>query len=379
MARDHGKPEANGSQATIRGMTAGSARSALSTQHSALVSRRRLLAGSAVGLGALALGAACSQAPAASAPTGSAPAAPRAPERLRFVSWSQPRAEQANLFVAQDLGYYRDQGIEFEYVPGNGSGDALKQMLAGNADVGFVGPEAIYFTVDQGGDAVGIYNIYPQSIFTIVSWPETGIRTPADLRGKTIGVLSQASGSRYVVLTLLALAGLKETDVTLVATGPNPAPFLERKVDAWSSLVTTAADLQEQTGQTFNQLLARDYLNLPTDVLATTRESYTRRGDLLIRFLRAVRQGTEHMIAHPAEAAAISVQHALDIKDAAKAEKVIRAFGEASKPDGGDAQTLGTFNLTVLREGARLYQEAGLVKTRVEIERYFTNDLVARV
>ena len=343
-----------------------------------LITRRRLLASGALGLGALALGAACTR-PAPPLPTGERAAEARAPERLRFVSWSQPRAEQANLFVAQDLGYYRDHGIEFEYVPGNGSGDALKQLLAGNADVGFVGPEAIYFTVDQGGDAVGIYNIYPQSIFTIVSWPEAGIRASADLRGKTIGVLSQASGSRYVVLTLLALAGLKEADVTLVATGPNAAPFLEHKVDAWSSLITTAADLQEQTGQTFNQLLARDHLNLPTDVFATTRDNFNRRGDLLIRFLRAVRQGTEYMIAHPAEAAEIGVQHALDIKEPAKAEKVIRAFGEASKPDATGTQDLGTFNLTVLREGARLYQQAGLVKTRVEVERYFSNDLVARV
>src|SRR5579883_37600 len=360
-------------------------RSALSTQRgaasgapTALVTRRRLLAGGALGLGALALGAACAPSAPAVA-TGQGAGGGRAPERLRFVSWSQPRAEQANLFVAQDLGYYRDQGIEFEYVPGNGSGDALKQLLAGNADVGFVGPEAIYFTVDQGGDAVGIYNIYPQIIFSIISWPEAGIRAPADLRGKTIGVLSQASGSRYVVLTLLALAGLKEADVTLVATGPNPAPLLERKVDAWSSLTTTAADLEEQTGQTFNQLLARDHLNLPTDVFATTRDNYNRRSDLLIHFLRAVRQGTEYMIAHPDEAAAISVQHALDIKDAAKAEKVIRAFADASKPDTTGTQDLGTFNLTVLGEGARLYQQAGLVKTRVDVTRYFTNDLVARV
>src|SRR5437764_1580285 len=133
-----------------------------------LVTRRRLVVGGALGLGAAMLGAACAR-PAAPLPTGEGAGGVRAPERLRFVSWSQPRAEQANLFVAQDLGYYRDQGIEFEYVPGNGSGDALKQLLAGNADVGFVGPEAIYFTVDQGGDAVGIYNIYPQSIFTIIS------------------------------------------------------------------------------------------------------------------------------------------------------------------------------------------------------------------
>src|SRR5919199_633316 len=75
------------------------------------------------------------------------------------------------LFAAQDLGYFREQGIDFEYLPGQGSGDALKQVLAGNGDVGFVGPEALYFAADQGGDAVGIYNIYPQNVFAIYSWP----------------------------------------------------------------------------------------------------------------------------------------------------------------------------------------------------------------
>jgi NitT/TauT family transport system substrate-binding protein len=339
------------------------------------VSRRRLLGGAATGLGAMLLGAACGQAT-GRAPTG---AQPQVPEPLRFISWSQPRAEQANLFVAEDLGYFRDQGIAFEYRAGQGSGDALKQVLAGNGEVGFVGPEALYFTADQGGDAVAIYNTYPQSIFAIIAWPEAGIRGPADLRGKTIGVLSQASGSRYNVLTLLALAGLKEADVTLVATGPNPAPFLEHKVDAWSSLVTTANDLQRQATQPFDVLYTRDYLNLPTDVFATTRETFTRRGDLLVRFLRAVRQGTEYMIAHPAESAEIAVQHALDIKDAAKAESVIRAFGDASQSDTTRTQGLGTFDLAILREGARLYQEAGLVKSRVEIERYFSNDLLARL
>ena len=344
--------------------------------HSALVTRRRLVGG-ALGLGAAWLAAACTKS-STPLPQGGGQGA-RSPEPLRFVSWSQPRAEQANLFVAQELGYFRDQGIDFEYRVGQGSGDALKQILAGNGEVAFVGPEAIYFTVDQGGDAVGIYNIYPQSLFVIASWPETGIHSPADLRGKTIGVLSQASGSRYNVLTLLALAGLKEADVTLVATGPNPAPFLERKVDAWSSLATTTSELQRQQGLTFDFLYARDYLNLPTDVLATTRETYTRRQDLLLRFLRAVKQGTEYMIAKPAESAEIAVQYALDIKNPAAAEVVIRAFGEASQSETTRAQGLGTFDLPVLRDGARFYQEAGLVKTRVDVDRYFTNELVERL
>jgi NitT/TauT family transport system substrate-binding protein len=368
MSRDGGRY-----MPALRDQWASPAHSSLITHHSSLVSRRRLLAGSALGLGAALIGAACGQR------AGQAPRRPGERELVRFVSWSQPRAEQANLFVAQELGYFREQDIDFEYRPGQGSGDALKQILAGNGEVAFVGPEAIYFTVDQGGDAVGIYNIYPQSLFVLVSWPEAGIHRPADLRGKTIGVLSQASGSRYNVLTMLALAGLKEADVTLVTTGANPAPFLERKVDAWSSLATTAAELQRQTGQTFDMLFARDYLNLPTDVLASTRETYTQRADLLVRFLRAVRRGTEYMIARPAEAAEIAVQHALDIKSAPAAEVVIRAFGEISQSDTTRALGLGAFDLGVLREGARLYQEAGLVKTRVEVDRYFTNDLVTRL
>ena len=55
-------------------------------------SRRRLLAASGVVAGAAALGAACG--------SRGAPAADGALERLRFVSWSAPRAEQANLFAA---------------------------------------------------------------------------------------------------------------------------------------------------------------------------------------------------------------------------------------------------------------------------------------
>ncbi|HEY8694693.1 MAG TPA: ABC transporter substrate-binding protein [Chloroflexota bacterium] len=309
------------------------------------------------------------------AQTAATPAASKAPQKLRLVSWSTPRAEQANLFVAQDLGYYAQQGIDFEYRPGSGSGEALKQILAGNGDVAFVGPEAMYFTADQGGDAVGIYNIYPQSLFVLLSWPDSGIRKPADLKGKTIGVLSLASGSRYNVMSILALNGLKESDVTLVATGPAPGALLEHKVDAWSSLTTTAAELERQTGRSFDKMLARDYLNLPTDVLATTRDIYTKQPDLLVRFLRALRQGTQYTIDHPAEAASIAVKTAQDIKDPAQAETVIRAFGEASQ----SPQGLGGFDMSILQRGADAYQQAGLITTKVDVSRYFSNDLVAKL
>src|SRR5262249_31274755 len=106
-----------------------------------------------------------SVAPPAAAPQSGATAAPaassgsRGVDKVGLVSWSQPRAEQANFYAAQDLGYFRDEGIEYEYVSGQGSGDAVKQILAGNADIAFAGPEGIYFTAEQGGNVVAVYNL----------------------------------------------------------------------------------------------------------------------------------------------------------------------------------------------------------------------------
>src|SRR5262249_38798630 len=59
-----------------------------------------------------------SGAPPAAAPQSGAAAAPaassgsRSVDKVRLVSWSQPRAEQANFYAAQDLRYFRDEGIE---------------------------------------------------------------------------------------------------------------------------------------------------------------------------------------------------------------------------------------------------------------------------
>src|SRR3954451_12703093 len=70
-----------------------------------------------------------SGASAPASPAAGAAAAPAKPtgslDKVRLVSWSQPRAEQANFFAADDLGYFRDEGIEYEYVPGQGSGYAV--------------------------------------------------------------------------------------------------------------------------------------------------------------------------------------------------------------------------------------------------------------
>lgn len=89
------------------------------------------------------------------------------------------------------------------YLPGAGGGDAIRNILSGQADVAFTDPGSFFMALDKGEKLVAIYDIYPQNVFNVVSLKSSGIRKPADLKGKKIGVYSLASGTRQNLLVML--------------------------------------------------------------------------------------------------------------------------------------------------------------------------------
>ena len=48
-------------------------------------------------------------------------------EKIRMASWSPRLAEQANIYVSEEKGFFKEQGLDMEWIPGQGSGDALKK------------------------------------------------------------------------------------------------------------------------------------------------------------------------------------------------------------------------------------------------------------
>jgi NitT/TauT family transport system substrate-binding protein len=56
----------------------------------------------------------------------------------------------APLYVADSLGYFKDEGLEIELTNGGGADSTMAAVLSGSADVGFCGPEAALY-VDAGG------------------------------------------------------------------------------------------------------------------------------------------------------------------------------------------------------------------------------------
>ncbi len=298
-------------------------------------------------------------------------------EKVRMAAWSPRLAEQANIYVSEEKGFFKAEGIDMEWIPGQGSGDALKNVIAGNADIAFVGPEAILFAADKGSRLKAVYDIYPQNVFNVFSLKKANITKPQDLRGKKVGVISMASGTRYNLATILAVNGMSEKDVELVALGMNAAPaIIEGKVDAMAAIDSILLGMQAAGLGPVNVIWARDYLNVSCDLFTVEEKNFSSKKDLYTRFLRGYRKGVDDMIKNPADAAEIAMKYSIDGKDLSRVTENIKLRVASSQSAFTQQHGLGWIDVGPLQVCAKVYKDAGFVKNEINLSQIVTNELV---
>lgn len=298
-------------------------------------------------------------------------------DRITIAGWGKPISEITNLLVEEDKGFFRARGIELVYLPGAGGGDAMRNLLSGQGDVAFTDPGSVYAALDRGEKLRIIYDIYPQNVFNVVALKSSGIRTPADLKGKKIGVYSLSSGTRTHLALLLSQAGLSERDVTIVPTGLlNFAPLMQGQVDA-----TAATDTGLLVGRMkglgeVHVMEVRDFLNLSSDVFVVREETYQTRKEVLRRFLAAYRDSAQWMMDHPQEAARLAVRRAIDGQNEAVNLEVIRLRNASSVSPLTQKQGLGAIDVDMLQKGADAWRRIGLIQRELRMKDVVATDLL---
>ncbi|MGJ9385009.1 ABC transporter substrate-binding protein [Salipaludibacillus sp. CF4.18] len=301
-------------------------------------------------------------------------------EEIKMASWSQSIVEQSNLYLADEKGWFDEAGLDFEYIPGSGGGDAVRNIISGNADIAFANVEAVLLALEQGEELRVIYNIYPENVFNIVSLKDSNINTMEDLRGKDVGVYSRASGTYQNLLVLLHQAGMTEEDVNIIETGVlNFGPLMNNQVVATAATDTGLFDAQQNDIGEVDVMEAKDVLNTPADVFVVTEDVFQEKEDMLLRFLQVYRDSVNYTMDQPEEAAEIAVDAAIDGQDKDRNIEIIHIRNKSSTNDELEEKGLGWLNTEVLQEVEEVYYDLGLLEERVNIENFTTNEFVEQL
>lgn len=298
-------------------------------------------------------------------------------EKFTLAGWSKPITEIINLLAEPDMGFFKEQGLALHYLPGAGGGDALRNLLSGQADVAFTDPGSFFAALDKGAELRAVYDIYPQNVFNVVTLSASGISGPADLKGKKIGVYSLASGTRQNLQILLQQVGLSEDDVTIVVTGLlNFAPLIQGRVDATAATDTGLALARRRGLRDVHVIEVADYLNYSSDLLVVRESFYQENKDTLRRFLAAYRHSVEWMMSEPERAAELAVKRAIDGQDSDLNAEIIAIRNRASVSERTQQQGLGALDLESLQAAADAYFQLGLINSKLTISEVVAADLL---
>ena len=127
-----------------------------------------------------------------------------------------PSDHDAALFVAEKQGLYEKKGIKVELVQFNNGGDLMTAMASGQVDVGYVGIAPVLSSVAKGVPVKVISSAQTEGSGIVVT-KDSGIKSAADLKGKSIATPGEASIQHVLLLNYLDKNGLSIKDLNVSA------------------------------------------------------------------------------------------------------------------------------------------------------------------
>jgi NitT/TauT family transport system substrate-binding protein len=277
--------------------------------------------------------------------------------------------------LAKGRGYFAQAGLDVSFAVGRGGVDVAKQVGAGNAPLGGIVADAPII-VRQNGVPVKIVCLFGgKGFMQLVVRKDSGIEKPADLKGKTITVMSYQDTTFYALLGLLASVGLSQNDVNIESAGP---------VGVWQMVATGKSvgmagvpdwiPPVEAAGIAVNVLPTDQYFPHMAQAVAASDQTIKERPELVRSFVQAALHGMKDIMDDPDKAATDFVKFVPAWTG--KEGQVKEAFAYYDKLIYPGQKVLGAVDPERVRKLQDFYLAKGIIQKKSPVDDLFTNQFV---
>jgi NitT/TauT family transport system substrate-binding protein len=205
-----------------------------------------------------------------------------------------------NISVVGDLwadahGHFAGNNLKVNLKPGGPEKDAIKELEIGHAQFGVASADQVIRAVSKGSPIVVLAQLFQVNPLHWIYRPDrTPLRTPQDLKGKSIGI-TYGGNDETIMRALLAKYNIKEDQVGLFSVRYDYTPFYKGEVDLWPLYRNAQAPIigekLHQAGERFDLMSpSRLGIRFVANSVITTQKMLAERPETVKRFMTALMQ-----------------------------------------------------------------------------------------
>ena len=218
-------------------------------------------------------------------------------QRIVFTPQWTPQSQFAGYYVAQEMGFYQEAGVEVDFQHPSASYSAANRLFEGSSDIITQQLVQAMIAIDHGMPMVHVLQTSQRNALVLVSKSDS-IRTIEDLKGKKVGVWKAGFGELAYIMDTE-----KNLDIQWIPFLESVNLFLSGAIDATLAmsyneyLKIRVAGHEDKPVIRFSET-EYDY---PEDGLYVSTDFYQRHPDKVKAFVEASRKGWEWAHEHPEE------------------------------------------------------------------------------
>lgn len=299
-------------------------------------------------------------------------------EKVRLILDWTPNTNHTGFYVAKELGYYEDLGLDVEIIqPSEGS--SLQLISAGKGDFAVSYQEDLTYakTSDEPLPVKAIAAIIQHNTSGFASPKEKNIETVKDFEGKVYGGFGGPS-ERAILQAVMEKSGADFSKLTTVDVGSEDFFIatknnidIEWTFEGWTNISAKLRNFD------INYIPLRELderLDYYTPIIAASEKVLAEKADMVSKFMEATTKGYEYAITNPEESAKILVKAVPEIDEQLAIESQ-RFLADEYK---ADASRWGEMKDSVWNNYTQFLLENNLIKENLDASEAYTNEFLPK-